>query len=323
MVALRFAHGIALSADGSRIAFESQAFVHGASWGDTELASWKGGGPVPDSLGFSADGSACAVGFDQGVVVVLDGVAWKERLRLDVTNLAVVWVAFSPDGKLIHAATNDKQVKTFDASSGSPVAAMKLLGGSIDDLALSHDGRRAVVVTDSEKLWLWNVAEKTFVRLTPTTPGVDFRDERSVAISGDGTLVAIGSTKTSTIDVWEVPALRDGERPAPARTLVSGVPSRLAISASGDRLLVLLQGGALELWNPRTGERVSAVGVHPDANRLALSSDGRRALTQAGPTVKGWDLASEPPTEAWQWQREPEKRVDAAPKKAPSKKRRG
>jgi WD40 repeat protein len=316
-------HGIALSGDGARVAFTAGAKVHAPAWQATSLVPWSSGdGSVPMSLALSADGRVGAVGFSKGFLTVLevaDG-DWKLLWQATPSNLQVAAVAFSRDGKRLVAVTADKQVKAYDPASGAEVHASKILGGTVDDVAIAHDGRHVLVATDSQKIWLWEIDQKTFVRLTPKEPVTTFCYTWCVALSGDGRLAAAARHRTPgpmfdqateappSIDVWDCPAGASGAVPA-ARTLTAKGPVRLlAISAEGDRLLSVTKSGELELWDPRTGEALGSPGAHAGAIGVSLSTDGRRALSVADSSVKGWHLAEGERREEWTWSqaKEPE-----------------
>ena len=84
---------------------------------------------------------------------------------------AVTAVAFSPDGRLLGAATEAGHIFLWDVSSGRRELQFPLVTGRIDSLALSHDGRHvAAGAPDGIMTVLWDPRLPADSRILAATP---------------------------------------------------------------------------------------------------------------------------------------------------------
>jgi WD40 repeat protein len=158
---------------------------------------------------------------------------------------AVLAVAFSPDGKLLAAGTQDARVKLFDTATGKLLTTLADGKQDVTQLNWSADGKRLAALqrgtNRKDKCFVWDVATEKLAGVVGP-----FQEICHIALSPDGKRFAAlqGVVATDTcLMIWDVP----GEKPA-ARVKVIGRRG-LAWSADGKAVLVVREyaGGNEEL----------------------------------------------------------------------------
>jgi WD40 repeat protein len=209
------------------------------------------------------------------------------RLVLHGPTSAVARVAFSPDSRMVAAASDDQTVVRWEAATGRQIG--QPLRGHTDAVravAFSYDGRLLASGGADDTVIVWEAA-------TGRQIGQPLRGHtnsvRDVAFSRDGKVLASASAD-HTVVLWDPGT---GRRLARLRDHTDWVNS---VAFSPDGLLATGGGEAQEsegptegkdlrilLWDPRTGKRVGRplVGSADAVRSMAFSPDGR-LLASAG-----------------------------------------
>jgi WD40 repeat protein len=281
---------VAFSPDGKLVAVESE---------DETVQLWDTATKQPAStfftspahagtpLAFSPDGTMLTLGIPAGLEVLdLAAALGAPPATLPASADGLAWTV-SPDGTAVAVGSEDGAVQPRSTVTGKPV------GGSFagdghqpNKIALSSGGAVMAVATNNG----------VFVRSAASRPLRDVPlpgtgDAQTIALSSDGTMLAVGfqpALQQSETQLWELPT----------RKLIKTIPAvgdltSLSFSLNG-KVLAVNDDHLLQLLDAHTGRQIGVITSGSDVYSVAFSPAGAllAAATFAG--VQLWTVGPTP-----------------------------
>ena len=305
---------LASGASGAVTVWDARAFTRVRTLGGpsgSAAASTQGAGagtePVTSgadvfAIDVSNDGRLVAAARFDGSVHVWDTKTGREAFTVDPgpTVPGTNWmdVAWNPDGDLLAVAANEGltgRVTIVDRSGRQAISPLQAeVGTAVSSVAFSRDGQRLIASLlptedpdpEAGAVAIWDWKARTIERTIPTPVWSAFP-------SPTGHLVATIGREPQTslpgrsVDIWDSATGRH------VATLAANTGVwDLAFSPDGSRLATAGQDGAVQIWDPATGERLLVLRGHRAlVSSVVFSPDGSRlASVGAEGTVRVWAL---------------------------------
>ena len=226
----------------------------------------------------------------------------QERNSLEKHQGYVRSVSYSPDGKTLATASDDKTVKLWEVASGREIKTLSGHQGSVRSVSYSPDGKTLATASDDKTVKLWDVASGTELKsLTGHQTQI-----WSVSYSPDGktlatasedntleTVLATGSTDGSTdntVKLWDVASGREIMSLSGHQYSVNSV----SFSPDGKTLASAGWDSTVKLWDVASGTQLKSLSGHQaSVSSVSFSPDGKTLASATWDNmVKLWDVAS-------------------------------
>ncbi len=240
-----------------------------------------------EAVSFSPDGKRFAVRTDEAekIVGVLETASGKPVAMLNGHALPVLDTAFSPDGKTLATASQDRVIKLWDTTTWRERTSLIGHTDKVWGVSFSADGSKLATASLDDTVRVWDaMSGKELMILRGHRAWV-----RTVKFSPDGKLLASGSWDF-TIKLWDVATGRE------ARTLTGHANSVYAVAFSPDGRR-LASGGddqTIRIWDVATGKQLTALHGHTGKIRqVFFTPDGKTLISSTDNETRIWRTPTE------------------------------
>jgi eukaryotic-like serine/threonine-protein kinase len=180
-------------------------------------------------------------------------------------------VAFSPDGKAVVTAGEDKIARLWNAATGEPIGQPLTHQESVFAVAFAPDGKTVLTGSQDDTARLWAAATgRPF-----SQPLRQAGDVRAVAFSPDGNTVFTGGDDPNA-RLWDIAT---GQPTGPTFVHRATV-SAAAFSPDGKAILTGSWDGTAQVWDAATGRPIGPELRHESAvEAVAFGPDGKTVVT--------------------------------------------
>uniref|UniRef100_UPI0019127CD2 WD40 domain-containing protein n=1 Tax=Hassallia byssoidea TaxID=482630 RepID=UPI0019127CD2 len=207
----------------------------------------------------------------------------REQNRLEGHRNSVNSVSFSPDGKILASASDDKTIKLWNVDTGKEITTLNGHTEEVNSASFSPDGKILASASADKTIKLWNVdTGKQITALKGHNNSV-----KSVTFSSNGKILASASAD-KTIKLWNVDTKKE-------ITTLKGHSSSVnsaSFSPDGKILASASDDYTIKLWNVDTGKEITTLKGHTEeVNTASFSPDGKTlASASLDKTIKLWNV---------------------------------
>ncbi|MFI9833179.1 helix-turn-helix domain-containing protein [Streptomyces sp. NPDC051913] len=263
---------LAFSPDGRSVAASSPAAVRVWDVSTGRTRHRFSGHPDPHGVAFGPDGRTVAAVGPGGQVRVWELATGRTRTSRDSLIGGGGAVALSPDGRTCAIAGTDGSVQLRETATGAVRRTIRDVPVALNGLRFSGDGRTLALSGSGDTVRLWDTVSGTAIGTV--TAGHHGRGAVTVALDVDGRTLVTSSTTDAAARVHGLSVDRPRiTLPGPTGTHLTD----LTFSRDGSLVSAVGQGppggGAVRLWDARTGDAEATLASAPEA---APEFSGRR-----------------------------------------------
>ncbi|NVN99085.1 MAG: caspase family protein, partial [Geobacteraceae bacterium] len=246
-----------------------------------ELFVLKGHKSYAKVIVFSPDGHTALSGSEDKTLKLWDLVSGKELQTFNGHTGKILSAVIAVDGRTAWSASEDGALKLWDLSTGLELRSVKVNDKRINSVAFSADGQTALLGGSDEIFRLVNLTTGTeLLAFKGETGGED----RLVTFSPTGRTVLTGGWN-DYLKLWDLVTGKELRSIKGAVPPFAFVDEQTVLSRSRDNTLIL--------WDLTTGKELQTFnGNRERITSIAITQDGRAALTGSYAELKLWNLKS-------------------------------
>ncbi|MDM9583671.1 hypothetical protein [Nostoc sp. GT001] len=194
-------------------------------------------------------------------------------------------VSFSPDGRMLASASNDKTVKLWDTSTRKEIRTLTGHKEAVNGVSFSPNGKMLASASADNTVKLWDISTGQEIKtLTGHREAVN-----GVSFSPNGKMLASASSD-NTVKMWDTSTRKEIKTLTGHREAVY----RLSFSPDGRMLASASLDKTVKLWDTSTRKEIKTLTGHTNSVwGVSFSPNGKMlASASADNTVKLWDTST-------------------------------
>jgi serine/threonine protein kinase/WD40 repeat protein len=205
-------------------------------------------------------------------------------------------IVYSPDGSLVCAILETRQVGIWDAHSGKLLRSIELpANNTVDDMGFSPDTQRLAVSyhltrdPSNNGIRVWDVVNGSVVNTISNKP---FKFTPLV-FSPDGSRLAVSAYNSHDLWIWDLTQPEYTRLTGHASTISAFVFSPDGTWLASTSSAPVISSSELRLWNAVSGELIFQEKQDaPWAHALAISKDGHWLINSADNVLRLWEVVT-------------------------------
>jgi WD40 repeat protein len=192
-------------------------------------------------------------------------------------------ISYSPNGKILASAGNDKMVKLWDVKSGRKLRTLSGHQKDVNSVSYSPNGKTLASASDDQTIKLWDAVSGSELRtLRGHRGGIT-----KISYSSDSKTLA-SSSLDKTIKLWDIETGHEIRTLNGHKKFVTNVRfspnKRILASTSGDN--------TMKLWDVESGHAIRTLTHNQYILDFSYSPDGKILASTNGNLIKLWDIES-------------------------------
>jgi WD40 repeat protein len=288
-------NAIAITPDGTKMVSGSKSLIVWDMKTGTPLKTLTGHNKSVDAVVITSDGKQIVSGSNDSTIKIWDIESGKNIDTLIGHQSSIRAIAITPDGKNIVSASHDTTLKVWGLQTGECLCTCIEHKKSVGVLAIHPDGDKVISGDDDKRLIIWNLKngqllreiqsfEGYFYAISITNYGISLtKDEKKLLVA---TRVAERDNPFEVCDISTGKVLKKLEGHGTwIKAFAIDSDETKVVAASDDR-------NQIKIWDLRTGILLGSFEAHNGdlVSAIAVTPDGKQAVTGAQKTLKIWDL---------------------------------
>jgi WD40 repeat protein len=239
------------------------------------------------ALAVTPDGEFGIAGLRDGTLVGWKIDSGSEQFTLSGHKNGVLTVVVTPDGRYVISGSWDKTLKLWDLKNRRELHTFEGHTDSVKAVAVTPDGGYIISGSSDYTLKVWDLEKKqelyTFKGHTDSITAVTVTPNGRYAISG---------SRDQTIKIWDLESRKELYTIHSYIDYSDGVEA-LKVTPDGHHLIFASSHHTLKVWDLENKKELHTLQGHTSfAEAVAVTPDGKYAISASGYEIQLWDLSS-------------------------------
>lgn len=251
------------------------------------------------SIAISSDSNYVATGSKDKSAKLWEMSSGREVRSFLAHEATVTSLEFTPDGKMLLTGSNDKSIRLWDVTSGREIYSIQT-DDIITDIAIDPKQKFFVVAGYGnsgygDSITVYDLTAKSKIRTISASPDKGLGSGVDVAISGDGTLLAVGEDNR-TVNIYRTSDWATVTTLRPEEGWCGGCGTRVVFSPDTKYLYTASHHGPVRKYDLSSFKVILTYEEKAeDLTGFAISHDGKNLARATEKDVVVWDEASGAP----------------------------